>query len=783
MTLINHLVKSVRNAAVFNSEIEVAPACILWPDRDRQWEPAIPALQAELPELIVLGDYSPESKMGPAIWLRCALAGTLKDITLPHDRTPIVYLPGVSRQGLRPVGDCPDHLKPLAELQYRGVLWSQSNGKDWTLLSFMKSAHGGGLGLDISQDNETKNALQLALCRFLDEDLDLLLGKRLDKTYFNTLLTGGDSIRELLQWLDESYAFKVKRSENEWQAFIEVCKSKFAFDPERDGLLAGAVKLATHQGAWQGVWERFCEAPRRYPNIPDLIRRCELPSFELFTDEETTSGWPQWNESRENELRQDLLRLVNLPEHEAREKIIGFEREHGSRRKLVWADLGEAPLACALEHLAAVAEYSKDRLAAGSIDDLVAGYNSSGWKVDDYVLKALAEVESQADVEAVVSAVRSIYLPWAEASARYLQKVVDDVSYPGGNHTRVNSYVPQDGDCMLFVDGLRFDIGKRLTESLNASNFETIEEHHWAALPSVTATGKPAVTPVRHQIRGEDGNADFEPVVAATGESLKGGYHLKKLLAAAEWQILERSAVGNGKGFAWSEFSDIDKEGHNRGWKIASRIDALVADITGRIGALLDAGWKRVHVVTDHGWLLLPGGLPKTELSSALSDHKWGRCASLKSGLTTDDRLYPWYWNPTQYFVLADGISCFKNGAEYAHGGLSLQECLTSHITVTAKVASQAVLSIDITDVVWKGLRCTIATEGIFPGLLLDVRKHPGDPLSSVVLSVKPIKDDGAASVVVEDEDLEGQTAWVVVTDSGGLPVYQFETIIGRNQQ
>jgi hypothetical protein len=34
----DHLVKALRQAALFNPEIEVAPACILWPDRDRQWE-------------------------------------------------------------------------------------------------------------------------------------------------------------------------------------------------------------------------------------------------------------------------------------------------------------------------------------------------------------------------------------------------------------------------------------------------------------------------------------------------------------------------------------------------------------------------------------------------------------------------------------------------------------------------------------------------------------------------------------------------------------------------
>ena len=50
--------------------------------------------------------------------------------------------------------------------------------------------------------------MQLALYRLLDEDLDLLENRHLDKDYFNTLLTGGDPVRDLLQWIDQGDGFK-----------------------------------------------------------------------------------------------------------------------------------------------------------------------------------------------------------------------------------------------------------------------------------------------------------------------------------------------------------------------------------------------------------------------------------------------------------------------------------------------------------------------------------------------------------------------------------------------
>ena len=51
--VIERLIQAVRDAKIFNSEVQVAPACILWPDSDRQWQSAISQLIEELPELSI----------------------------------------------------------------------------------------------------------------------------------------------------------------------------------------------------------------------------------------------------------------------------------------------------------------------------------------------------------------------------------------------------------------------------------------------------------------------------------------------------------------------------------------------------------------------------------------------------------------------------------------------------------------------------------------------------------------------------------------------------------
>ena len=79
-----------------------------------------------------------------------------------------------------------------------------------------------------------------------------------------------------------------------------------------------------------------------------------------------------------------------------------------------------------------------------------------------------------------------------------------------------------------------------------------------------------------------------------------------------------------------------------------------------RIRELLDAGWKRVDVVTDHGWILLPGGMEKVELPAATTEIKKGRCARLKDGAAVDVPTVPWFWDQDVRIALAPGVTCFE---------------------------------------------------------------------------------------------------------------------------
>jgi len=74
---------------------------------------------------------------------------------------------------------------------------------------------------------------------------------------------------------------------------------------------------------------------------------------------------------------------------------------------------------------------------------------------------------------------------------------------------------------------------------------------------------------------------------------------------------------------------------------------------------------SEVVVVTDHGWLLVPGGLPKVELKSLFwPEHRCGRCAALKSRPKTSALAFKWQWNPEVTIASRRVLRCFRASIE-----------------------------------------------------------------------------------------------------------------------
>lgn len=774
---VGELVRALQDTASGNSHTAAPTAAVLWPDKDRQWQPAIDLLLHTMPNLVTLGTFDVERRSGPAIWLKCAIAGLIPEVQF--DGVPVVYLPGVSRAELRAIESCPRDLQPLAELQYRGLFWSQVNTKDWTVSAFLSSKNG-GLGLDVAQDKATQEALAQVLAAgvLLDRPLDELKGRQINSDWLLSLLAPNPT-RDLLVWMNAPQTTQKDWADVRWDVFSKRAKSDFGFDPVSDGPLVAAEKLARREGKWAAVAELYRDSYTSFPEVLTLLRTVQPPQLGLFPDMDPNgplAGYPQANDQGEASLRYALSACAAMDAAQARTAIATAEKEHGARRGWLWSRMGQSPLALALEHLARLAELSAAAPIGATPSELAASYQQSGWRVDEAATLAMGAVQSKADTDAVGAAVRAVYLPWLEEAAKRLQDAVKKVggvpALPAASDAAADSCT-----CTVFVDGLRYDVAQRLRAKLDGLGTTTLAAR-WTSMPSVTASGKAWCSPVAALVSGTAEDVEFEPRVAADNKPLSG-HNFRKLLTDNGVQPLDKHETGDPSGCAWTESGDLDHYGHEHGVRLARDVDAQLAAVVERVQELRDAGWRRVRIVTDHGWLLVPGGLPKSELPKHQAETRWGRCAVLKDTAHGTPLTFGWDWCKDVQVAYAPGVSSFIAGADYAHGGLSLQECLVPVLDLVV-VASAASVQATIKSVTWKGLRCVVEVESSVSGLIVDVRTKPALASSSLVASVKPV-DAGKASVAVPDDDNMGAAAIVVVLGPDGQVIQKQPTTVGGN--
>jgi len=613
-TVLDALADRLAAAAAHNHATERAPVVVLWTDGDRKWQPGLPALRARLPDLWTLGDYDPTANQGPAPWVKWRLGQVA-----PGAPTPVVYLPGVRRLQFRSLEDFPEPLRPLAELQFRGTWWTQGNGKDWTPLAFL-SAKKGGLGLSVAEDADTIATLDRLVARVLAADLaELSRPSRLEAEHFVALLPG-DLEGGVLDWLDDAAGARKERTDDEWAVFRDLVKRRLGVDLDRDGAIVVAEQLVQRQGGWAKVWDRYAAAvPMGYGRIYTALEKVRPTTL---TDDRRT--FPSHNAEREQALRAALIALGHLPEAAARQRVRALEAEHGPRRSWVWAKLGKARLAAALEHLADLAAITEAPVGGTSLATLAEWYSAHGYAADAAALSALALADHWGG-PAIHAAVRALYHPWLQRAADRLRDVVGTAGYPEPEAVPV-----EDGTCLLFADGLRWDVGAMLADRVLDAGYDLDREGRWVAFPPVTATSKPDVSPIRDQLRGGDGASDFAPSVKSTGRLLDGAT-FRKLMAQAGVQVLDGSGTGDPRGRGWTEFGDIDKYGHEHGCKTARHVEDQLRELEQRVAELLAAGWERVRITTDHGWLLVPGGMPTAKVPAGLAESRWGRCALLKT--------------------------------------------------------------------------------------------------------------------------------------------------------
>jgi hypothetical protein len=761
---------ALKDSVQHNTSLMVKPEVILWPDPERQWEPVIPSIQKANPAIMIFGPYQPDKKQGPAIWIKCMVAGLIPNEIWPKSSTPIVYLPGISKNDLKNIHSVGLDLQPLIEYQYTGTMFTQTNGREWTVMAFMQNREE-GMGLNISQDLATKSSILKALPVFFESNEISYPDNILDADFFNNLMFP-DIIPNILKWICKGDKHISTWSKEKQEVFKNICKNQYDIELDYRLIIDITEKLGSQKQGWKQVWQYYANAPSKFQEIENLLKLSKPEDLGSGMFALPDESWPQVNEQKEDVLREELSKLSKSDPSKVLTRMKELEQTHSQRRQWVWSELGKAPLAESLKFLNLLVDLSKESYSSGSIDDLKKYYSEQGFRIDTSMRKAFASVKTDKDKEVVRNIFNVIYKPWLEKLTGKFQELVnkDHRIFTGQIvSAETESYI-------LFVDALRWEMAAELSGLLSDQGYKTELRSTWSAIPSLTATSKPSNSPIAGQVSQKSSFNDFRPETNS-GKDLQTAVFKETLLKQGWRHVIKPSDILLGKNH-WQEIGDIDTKGHAEQGDLVKRINELFESIKETLDSGFEKGITRIKIITDHGWLLLPGGLPKATLSKDLIESRTGRCALIKEGAETNLLHLPWRWNPSVFIAYAPGISFFKANEEYAHGGLSLQECLIPEMIVERTESQIPVAT--IRNVKWINLRCTVGTENAPDGYKIDIRTKYSDQGSSVLLS-KNLVIQNEKCVVMADDSFESGSAVIVLMDEKDRIIDKKPTVVGES--
>jgi hypothetical protein len=316
------------------------------------------------------------------------------------------------------------------------------------------------------------------------------------------------------------------------------------------------------------------------------------------------------------------------------------------------------------------------------------------------------------------------------------------------------------------------DLAKELARRLKAEGLKITLDWTWSGFPTVTATCKPMVSPVASLLTGPASTSDVLPVSPDGKPATKSV--LFKLMESDAWET-DNTLLSNSK--LWIEMGRFDEEGHALGARLAERLASGVQDTVDRVVQLVRTG-RSVRVITDHGWLLMPGGLPQAALDSGLVEPngKRTRCAMVKPKAQTSYLQIPWSWNSDVSIATATGARSFFASYEYAHGGVSPQECVLPILEIAGNGPVKEATTVHST---WDGLRLRIEVAG-GADLHIDLRLGSDTSGPTLIKGGRVLDEKGRTSVLISDDHERKIACLVVLDDDGRILAHRTLTVGGE---
>ena len=155
---------------------------------------------------------------------------------------------------------------------------------------------------------------------------------------------------------------------------------------------------------------------------------------------------------------------------------------------------------------------------------------------------------------------------------------------------------------------------------------------------------------------------------------------------------------------------EVDHLGHGNADALVRHVHGEIERIARLVRKLHGWGYPEVHVVTDHGFILLDKDRLPDEVPC---DRDWCRVRKARFALVPAEAdlplaSLPFDWDPTLRVALPPGLAFFEAEQAFSHGGAALQELIIPHLVSRSEVAAGKRIGVEVVLPTFELLRAAV---------------------------------------------------------------------------
>jgi len=707
----------------------------LWFDEKREFEGLLDKLQARLssttPPPFNLLRYDPNSFHGQ-IWIKDQVRRSGAECRF------VVYLPVGEDRLSSPDDRGEHHLEMLEEYRVAGIVW-RLNGKQPGLFSFLRQA-GAELPDSPAERRELCAGGQDSLlakytARFVDRPASFWTGTLTAESARSKLV--GDLEKTALDLAaDPDWIWKELEAQGLLAEFLGMVQDRYGY--RAPGALPpdwvrGFVEVLALTETFLGYGEAgdFPFTDR----LPPLTLRDHHVQLlhRWLRDAESRPVWERW--ISQVELRVDLsswaatrkgfsFALPHLVTLRWRRTLAAFEEaaaktstteaffaEHRDaiRSEMEYAKANPNPigaygLLASLDGLVENCRTAMERIeAAGTVHELAGMYVQEVSRIDGLHL-LIAGGALRQSLPAIGRVATRVYAAYTNRlNEKFFPMFVEQEGAFGGfdcvtPHLQKELWSGSRRRAVVIVDALRLDAACAIRAELRSY---TAEIHPvLAVLPTVTPIGMTALLPLKESpVSLEFESGKLRPRVQGKDTSVRANRLAMLTEFGADCRDIEdlenATAAPEGLGtlLVVSGHEEVDEIGHGSADALIRHLNIEVDRLAALIRKLHHWGYAEVHVVTDHGFVLLD----EEKLPPTVNCEKdWcyvrkERFALVSAKADLPLKTVPFAWDKDIRVALPPGLAFFIAEKSFSHGGATLQEMVIPHLVSRAQVKERQI--------------------------------------------------------------------------------------------